>query len=101
MYDQQENNAYNGQCESTCYHPLLLFNREGDCLAAKLRRADVYSADGSEDMLLAEIERHRLAAGCTLDGGLGSRMEIPAGFSADSQIAGGCSCSDGGERACQ
>jgi hypothetical protein len=37
VYDQQENSAYNGHSESACNHPLLLFNREGDCLAAKLR----------------------------------------------------------------
>ena len=34
VYGEQENSAYNGHFESTCYHPLLLFNREGDCLAA-------------------------------------------------------------------
>ena len=39
VYGQQEKGAYNGHFESTCYHPLLLFNREGDCLAAKLRPA--------------------------------------------------------------
>jgi hypothetical protein len=38
---QQEESAYNGHFESTCYHPLLLFNREGDCLAAKLRPGNV------------------------------------------------------------
>jgi DDE family transposase len=38
---QQEKSAYNGQFESTCYHPLLLFNGEGDCLAAKLRPGNV------------------------------------------------------------
>ena len=27
---QQEQSAYNRHFESTCYHPLLLFNREGD-----------------------------------------------------------------------
>ncbi len=32
VYGQQELRAYNGHFESTCYHPLLLFNREGDCL---------------------------------------------------------------------
>jgi hypothetical protein len=32
VYGQQENSAYNGHFESTCYHPLLPFNREGDCL---------------------------------------------------------------------
>ena len=37
VYGQQEQSAYNGHFESTCYHPLLLFNREGDCLVAKLR----------------------------------------------------------------
>jgi len=31
VYGQQEQSAYNGHFESTCYHPLLLFNREGDC----------------------------------------------------------------------
>jgi hypothetical protein len=29
VYGQQEQGAYNGHFESTCYHPLLLFNREG------------------------------------------------------------------------
>jgi len=40
MYGQQENSAYNGHFESTCYHPLLLFNREGDCLAANPAERD-------------------------------------------------------------
>jgi hypothetical protein len=61
VYGQQENSAYNGHFESTCYHPLLLFNLEGDCLAAKLRPANVHSADGWEDMLLPEIERQQKA----------------------------------------
>lgn len=50
-------NAYNGHFESTCYHPLLLFDREGDCLAAKLRPGNVHSADGWEELLLPEIDR--------------------------------------------
>jgi hypothetical protein len=29
VYGQQEHGAYNGHFESTCYHPLLLFNRAG------------------------------------------------------------------------
>ncbi|MCP5111901.1 MAG: IS1380 family transposase, partial [bacterium] len=61
VYGQQEGSAYNGHFESTCYHPLLLFNREGDCLAAKLRPGNVHSADGWEDMLLPEIERQQTA----------------------------------------
>jgi hypothetical protein len=59
VYGQQEESAYNGHFESTCYHPLLLFNRDGDCLAAKLRPGNVHSADGWEDMLLPEIERQQ------------------------------------------
>src|SRR5712692_5570829 len=59
VYGEQEQSAYNGHFESTCYHPLLLFNREGDCLAAKLRPGNVHSADGWEQLLLPEIERQQ------------------------------------------
>jgi hypothetical protein len=53
----QEQSAYNGHFESTGYHPLLLFNRAGDCLGAKLRPGNVHSADGWEELLLPDIER--------------------------------------------
>jgi hypothetical protein len=59
VYGQQEESAYNGHFESTCYHPLLLFNREGDCLAAKLRPGNVHSAEGWDELLLPEIERQQ------------------------------------------
>ena len=59
VHGRQEQSAYNGHFESTCYHPLLLFNREGDCLAAKLRPGNVHSADGWEELLLPEIERQQ------------------------------------------
>jgi Transposase DDE domain group 1 len=59
VYGQQEESAYNGHFESTCYHPLLLFNREGDCLAAKLRPGNVHSADSWEELLLPEVERQQ------------------------------------------
>jgi hypothetical protein len=59
VYGQQEQSAYNGHFESTCYHPLLLFNRDGDCLAAKLRPGNVHSADDWEELLLPEIERQQ------------------------------------------
>jgi len=52
VYGRQEQGAYNGHFESTCYHPLLLFNRAGDCLAAKLRPGNVHSAEGWEELLL-------------------------------------------------
>ncbi len=57
VYGEQEQSAYNGHFESTCYHPLRLFNREGDCLAAKLRPGNVHSAEGWEELLLPELER--------------------------------------------
>src|ERR1035437_9910141 len=59
VYGEQENSAYNGHFESTCYHPLLLFNREGDCLAAKLRSGNVHSAEDGEELLLPEIARQQ------------------------------------------
>jgi hypothetical protein len=59
VHGRQEQSAYNGHFESTCYHPLLLFNREGDCLAAKLRPGNVHSADGWEELLLPEIDRQQ------------------------------------------
>jgi hypothetical protein len=46
VYGEQEQSAYNGHFESTCYHPLRLFSREGDCLAAKLRPGNIHSAEG-------------------------------------------------------
>jgi Transposase DDE domain group 1 len=59
VYGHQEQSAYNGHFESTCYHPLLLFNDQGDCLAAKLRAGNVHSADGWEELLLPEVERQQ------------------------------------------
>ena len=59
VYGGQEQSAYNGHFESTCYHPLLLFNREGDCLAAKLRPGNVHSAADWDQVLLPEIERQQ------------------------------------------
>jgi hypothetical protein len=59
VYGEQEQSAYNGHFESTCYHPLLLFSREGDCLAAKLRPGNVHSAEGWEELVLPEIQRQQ------------------------------------------
>ena len=59
VYGEQEQSAYNGHFESTGFHPLLLFNREGDCLAAQLRPGNVHSAEGREELLLPEIERQQ------------------------------------------
>jgi hypothetical protein len=57
VYGRQKHSAYNGHFASTCYHPLLLFNGEGDCLGAKLRPGNVHSAEGWEELLLPEIDR--------------------------------------------
>jgi hypothetical protein len=59
VYGGQEHSAYHGHFESTCFHPLLLFNRDGDCLAAKLRPGNVHSAEGWQELLLPEIERQQ------------------------------------------
>ena len=56
-YGQQEQSAHNGHFESACYHPLLMFNQEGDCLAAKLPPGNVHSAEHWEELPLPEIER--------------------------------------------
>jgi Transposase DDE domain group 1 len=59
VYGRQEQGAYNGHFESTCYHPLLLFNGQGDCLAVKLRPGNVHSAEDWEELLLPEIDRQQ------------------------------------------
>jgi hypothetical protein len=67
VYGRQEQGTYNGHFESTCYHPLLLFNGEGDCLAVKLRPGNVHSAEGWEELL---VVRDRPAASAGQGGGL-------------------------------
>ena len=59
VYGEQEQSAYNGYFGSVCYHPLFLFNSQGDCLAAKLRPGNVHSAEGWEELLVPEIERQQ------------------------------------------
>src|SRR5271169_2323065 len=59
VYGRQEQGTYHRHFESTCYHPLLLFNGEGDCLGVKLRPGNVHSAEGWEELLLPEIERQQ------------------------------------------
>ena len=57
VHGQQEGGAYNGHFESVCYHPLFLFTDHGDCVAAKLRRGNVSSADDWDELLVPEIDR--------------------------------------------
>jgi Transposase DDE domain group 1 len=70
VYGQQERSAYNGHFESTCYHPLLLFNREGDCLATKLRPGNVHSAAGGEELPLPEIGKREKCPRNGLENGI-------------------------------
>jgi hypothetical protein len=59
VHGAQEQSAYNGHFESVCYHPLFVFNPEGDCLAARLRPGNVHSAEGWDEVLLPIIDRYR------------------------------------------
>ena len=59
VHGQQEGGAYNGHFASVCYHPLFLFTDHGDCVAAKLRRGNVSSADDWDELLVPEIDRQQ------------------------------------------
>ena len=59
IHGQQEGSTYNGHFESVCYHPRLLFNQRGDCLAAKLRPGNVSSTEDWDELLLREVERQQ------------------------------------------
>jgi hypothetical protein len=59
VYGEQEESAYNGHFESTCFHPLLLFSGKGDCLGNKLRPGNAHSAEGWAELLLPEVERQQ------------------------------------------
>ena len=61
VHGPQEGTAYNGHFATVCYHPLFLFNDQGDCLAASLRPGNVPSADDWDDLLVPEIDRQQAA----------------------------------------
>jgi hypothetical protein len=56
VYGAQDQSTYNRHFESVCYHPLFIFNQNGDCLGAKLRPGNVHSADGRDGFLLPVID---------------------------------------------
>jgi hypothetical protein len=58
-YGQQEGTAYNGHFGCDCYHPLFVFNQDGDVESAKLRPGNVASADDWRSVLEPVIERYR------------------------------------------
>src|SRR5262252_1217289 len=59
VYGTQEQSASNGHFESVCYHPLFIFNPEGDGLAANRRPGNVHSAEGWEAILPPIVDRYR------------------------------------------
>ena len=70
VHGAQEGSAYNGHFASVGYHPLFLFNDQGDCLAASLRPGNVPSADDWDDLLMPEIARQQ---------GSGEARGVPGG----------------------
>jgi len=81
VHGAQEQSADNGHFESVCYHPLFVFNSDGDCLAAKLRPGNVHSADGWDEVLLPVIDRVR-ARGQTVVVRADAAFAIPALYEA-------------------
>jgi hypothetical protein len=51
VYGEQELSSYNGHFGLKCYHPLFVFNENGECLKVKLRPGHVHSADGWKEFL--------------------------------------------------
>jgi hypothetical protein len=58
-YGEQEGTAYNGHFEGTCYHPIFVFNQEGDVERCALRPGNVHSADRWRDILDRVVARYR------------------------------------------
>lgn len=58
-YGQQEGSVFNGYFGCTCYHPLFVFNQDGDVEAALLRNGNVHSADDWRSLLEPVIARYR------------------------------------------
>jgi len=59
VYGDQEGTAYNGHFETSCYHPLFIFNEFGDCEGALLRPGNVHSAGRWREALEPIVERHK------------------------------------------
>ena len=57
VYGVQEETAYNGHFESTCHHPLLLFNRRMPLPGGEIAPGNVRSAESRDELLLPELKR--------------------------------------------
>lgn len=58
-HGEQEGTAYNGHFGCDCYHPLFVFNQDGDVEYAKLRPGNVASADDWRSVLEPIVARYR------------------------------------------
>lgn len=57
-YGDQQGSAFNGHFGCTCYHPLFLFNQDGDLERCLLRRGNRYSSKYWRRVLCPVIERY-------------------------------------------
>ena len=58
-YGAQEGTAYNGHFACMCYHPLFVFNQDGDLERCALRPGNVHSAHGWREVLDPVVARYR------------------------------------------
>lgn len=58
-YGKQEGCVYNGHFVKTCFHPIVAFTGDGDCLGAELRPGNVHSADGVLNFIKPMAKRYR------------------------------------------
>ena len=58
-YGAQEGTAYNGHFACMCYHPLFVFNQDGDRERCALRPGDVHSAQGWREVFDPVLARYR------------------------------------------
>ena len=73
-YGEQQGSAYNGHFGCNCYHPLFVFNQDGDLERALLRRGNHASAKFWRRVLVPVIEGYR-------------GQEIPKFFRGDAAFA--------------
>ena len=58
-HGKQEGCEYNGHFGKNCFHPIVAFTGDGDCLAAELRPENVHLPDGVLDFIKPLDGRHR------------------------------------------
>jgi hypothetical protein len=58
-HGEQELSVWNAHYESTCYHPLFVFNQFGDLERCVLCRGNVHSADEWEGVLKLVVARYQ------------------------------------------